>query len=93
MKDLYKLLNIEGNFSTAHHPQTDGQTERTNQEIEQYLRIYVNHHQNDWAEWLPIAEFSYNNKIQSSTGQSPFLTLYGYHPVSDALGPCDLSVH
>ena len=80
MRDLYKLLNIEGNFSTAYHPQTDGQTERINQEIEQYLRIYINHHQNDWAEWLPIAEFSYNNKIQTSTGQSPFLTLYGYHP-------------
>ena len=80
MKDLYKLLNIEGNFSTAYHPQTDGQTERINQEIEQYLRIYINHHQNDWAEWLPIAEFSYNNKVQSSTGQSPFPTLYGYHP-------------
>ena len=80
MKDLYRLLNIEGNFSTAYRPQMDGQTERINQEIEQYLRIYINHHQNDWAEWLPIAEFSYNNKVQSSTGQSPFLTLYGYHP-------------
>lgn len=67
MEDLYNLLNIEGSFSTACHPQTDGQTERINQEIEQYLRIHINHHQNDWAEWLLIAESSYNNKIQSST--------------------------
>lgn len=78
-KDLYELLNIEGNFSMAYHPQMDRQTERINQEIKQYLWIYINHHQNDWAEWLPIVGFSYNNKIKSSTEQSPFLTLYGYH--------------
>ena len=71
MRDLYRLLSIEGNPSTAYHPQTDGQTERINQEIEQYLRIFINHHQNDWAEWLPLAEFSYNNKVQTSTNQSP----------------------
>ena len=80
MRDLYRLLNIEGNPSTAYHPQTDGQTERINQEIEQYLRIFINHHQNNWAEWLPLAEFSYNNKVQTSTGHSPFMALYGYHP-------------
>ena len=44
MKELYKLLHIEGNPSTAYHPQTDGQTERVNQELEQYLRMYINHH-------------------------------------------------
>ena len=43
MKELYKLLDIQGNPSTAYHPQTDGQTERVNQELEQYLRLYVNH--------------------------------------------------
>ena len=63
MKDMYRLLNIEGNFSVACHAQADRQTEGINQEIEQYLRIYINHHQNDWVEWLPITEFSYNNKI------------------------------
>ena len=50
MKDLYKLLNIKGNLSMACHPQTNGKIERINQAIEQYLRIYVNHRQNDWAE-------------------------------------------
>ena len=78
MKNLYKLIGIEGNPSTAYHPQTDGQTERVNQEVKQYLRIYVNHHQDDWADWLPIAEFSLN-KIQVSTGYSPFFISYGHH--------------
>ncbi|OCB89288.1 hypothetical protein A7U60_g3544 [Sanghuangporus baumii] len=57
MKELYKLLHIEGNPSTAYHPQTDGQTERVNQELEQYLRLYVNYRQSDWADWLALAEF------------------------------------
>ena len=49
MKEFYRLLRIEGNPSTAYHPQTDGQTERMNQELEQFLRLYVNHRQDDWA--------------------------------------------
>ena len=80
MKELYKLLGIEGNPSTAYHPQTDGQTKRINQEIEQYLRIFINYHQNDWADWLSLAEFSYNNREQSSTGYSPFYINTGRHP-------------
>jgi hypothetical protein len=78
--DLYRLLGIQGNPSTAYHPQTDGQTEHLNQEIEQFLRIYVNYQQNNWAEWLAIATFNYNDKIHSSTGQSPFFLNHGYHP-------------
>ena len=65
MTELYKLLEIEGNPSTAYHLQTDGQTERMNQEIEQYLRIFVNYKQSDWADWLALAEFSYNDKEQT----------------------------
>lgn len=80
IKALYELLGIEGNPSTAYHPQTDGQTERINQEIEQYLRVFVNHKQDDWAEWLPMAGFAYNDKVQSSTGFSPFYVNKGYHP-------------
>ena len=79
IKDFYTLMQIEGNPSTAYHPQTDGQTERINQEIEQYLRIFVNHHQNDWVEWLPMAAFSYNNKVHSSTGFSPLYLNKGFH--------------
>ena len=50
MKDLYQLLGIEDNPFTAYYPQIDGQTECINQEIEQYLRVYVNFRQNDWSE-------------------------------------------
>src|SRR5205823_10704326 len=60
--------------------QTDGQTERVNQEIKRYLYIYINHHQTDWAGWLSIAEFSYNDKIHSSTKQWPFFVNHGQHP-------------
>jgi hypothetical protein len=80
IKDLYKLLGIEGNPSTAYHPQTDGQTERINQEIEQYLRMFINHRQDDWPEWLPLATFSYNDKVHTSTGYSPFYLNKGEHP-------------
>ena len=72
MKELNRLLGIKTSLSTAYHPQTDGQTERVNQEIEQFLRLFVNYHQNDWVEWLSIAEFSFNNKIHSATHYSPF---------------------
>src|SRR3954469_17224710 len=80
IQSLYQMLEVTGNPSTAWHPQTDGQTERVNQEIERYLQIYINHHQTDWAEWLSIAEFSYNDKIHSSTKQSPFFVNHGQHP-------------
>ena len=80
MKDLYRLLGIIGNPSTAYHPQTDGQTERINQEIEQYLRIFVNYRQTDWAEYIDVAEFAYNNRKHKTTGMSPFYAMYGWHP-------------
>ena len=79
-RELYRLLGIEKNFSTAYHPQTDGQTERINQEIEQYLRLFINYHQSDWAEWLALAEFTYNDRKQSATGFSPFYVNHGRHP-------------
>ncbi|KAL5498856.1 hypothetical protein ACEPAH_1374 [Sanghuangporus vaninii] len=81
MKELYKLLHIEGNPSTAYHPQTDSQTERVNQELEQYLRLYVNHRQSDWADWLALAEFAYNNHEHSATKLFPFFVNSGVHPV------------
>jgi Integrase zinc binding domain/Chromo (CHRromatin Organisation MOdifier) domain len=80
MKELNKLLGITTKLSMAYHPQMDGRTERMNQEIEQYLHMFVDHHQTNWPKWLAIAEFSYNNKFQSSTLMSPFYANYGYHP-------------
>ena len=80
------MVGIEGNPSTAYHPQTDGQTEWINQEIEQYLRIFIDHHKSNWSEWLSLAEFSYNNKVQTSLGHSPFFVNHGYHP-HDGVSP------
>ena len=67
-------------MSTAFHPQTDGQTERTNQEIEAYLRIYCSNHPETWTEHLPLMEFSHNNRVHSVTKQTPFALLLGYQP-------------
>ena len=80
MKELNNILGIQTSSSTAYHPQTDGQTERENQEVEQYLRLFVNHRQDDWAEWLALAEFCHNNRIQASTRQTPFMLNSGRHP-------------
>ena len=79
-KALCKALDITSNLSTAFHPQTDGQTERTNQTLEQYLRIYVNYQQDDWKHHLPIAEFVYNNTPHSAIGMSPFFANKGFNP-------------
>src|SRR6266436_5983732 len=79
-RELYRLLGITLSTTTAYHPQADGQTERVNQELEQYLRVFVNERQDDWDELLPMAEFQYNNHIHSSTQQMPFLLDTGQHP-------------
>ena len=80
MKELNKLLGIDTKLSTAFHPQTDGQTERINQELEQYLRIFIDHQQEQWPEWLGTAEFAYNNKVHSGTKVSPFQANSGQNP-------------
>lgn len=80
VKGLYERLGINPTFSTAYHPQTDGQMERTNVAPEQYIRVFTSHQQDDWADLLPMAEFTYNNTIHSSVGTSPFFANCGYHP-------------
>ena len=79
-KELFKGLGIERTMSTAYHPQTDGQTERINREVETYLRMYCNYDQDDWTEWLSLAEFQYNDKQHSGTQETPFFLNYGRHP-------------
>ena len=71
---------IQRKLSTAFHPQTDGQTERQNQTLEQYLRSYVAYQQDDWAAWLPMAEFAYNNSHHEAIGCSPFYAHMGRNP-------------
>jgi len=80
MKELNGMLGIETKLSTAFHPQTDGQTEHANQELEQYLRMFVDYHQEQWPDWLGTAEFAYNNKVNSSTKVSPFMANNGRNP-------------
>jgi len=76
-KELNRMLWIETRLSTVFHPQTDGQTERMTQELEQYLRFFVEHRQKDWPEWLVSAEFAVNNKVHTATKVSPFMANYG----------------
>jgi len=80
MRELNGILGIQSKLSTAFHPQMDGQTERINQELEQYLRMFINHRQEQWPEWLGMTEFAYNNKAYLSTRTSPFKANYGQDP-------------
>src|SRR6266481_3758281 len=79
-RSLCQLLNIKANLSTAYHPEMDGQTERVNQILEQYLRVYINYQQDDWVHLLPLAEFTYNNMTHSAMNVTPLPTNKGFHP-------------
>ena len=78
--ELYKLLGIKRKMSTAFHPQTDGQTEWLNREINQYLRTYINDCQTDWAKWIKIAQFVWNNMVSKVTTNSLFGIIQSYSP-------------
>ena len=84
---LFKLLGTKLNMSTAYHPQTDGQTERTNRTLEEMLRHYTTYHQNDWDNYLAAAEFAYNNAKSKSSGFTPFELDNGKH----LLTPLDIT--
>ena len=79
-RSLGKALNMKLHFTSGYHPEGDGQTERVNQTLEQYLRIYCNYQHDNWHSLLPIAEFCYNNTPSSTTGVSPFFANKGYNP-------------
>lgn len=76
---LCNLVGMEQRLSTAFHPQTDGSTERMNQEILAYLRAFVTYAQKDWPQLLPMAMLALNNRNSSVTGLSPFFLTHGYH--------------
>ena len=80
MCELYRLLGISILSSTAYHPQSDGQTKHVNQELEQYICIFLNKHQDNWDTLLPLDEFVYNNHTHLSTQYSPFFVDTGRHP-------------
>ncbi|CEP11874.1 hypothetical protein [Parasitella parasitica] len=77
---LLKIFNIKQNMSTAFHPQTDGQTERINSILEQYLRCYIKYHQSDWSKFLCIAQIACNPTKHSTTGVTPHFANYDYEP-------------
>ena len=80
---LCQTLGIKQNTSTAFHPRTNSQSKRTNQKLEQFLQFYTNAHQNNWAQFLSLAEFAFNSWCNKSTGKSPFEVLMGYNPKAE----------
>jgi transposase InsO family protein/predicted aspartyl protease len=83
-KRICTLLKIERQLSTAFHPETDGATERANQELERFLRCFTTYLQDNWKALLPLAMIAMNNRTATSTGMSPFFATHGYHidPIS-----------
>jgi len=77
---LFQLLGVKANLSTAYHPETDSQTECVNQILEKYIQAYINCHQDDWVNLLPLAEFSYKSTSHSVTMVTPFFANNGFHP-------------
>ena len=90
-RSLRKVLDMRLHFTSGYHPEGDGQTEHTNQTLEQYLCIYCNYQQDNWSKLLPLAEFTYNNAPSATTGISPFFANKGYHPNIMVHPKCDLS--
>ena len=80
LRSVCNLLQTRQSLSTPYHPQSDGQTERTNRILEDMLRHYVNPTQDDWDEHLATAQFAYNNAWQESIKETPFFLNYGCHP-------------
>ena len=80
MEEFTKALGTKRQLSMAYHPQTDGQMERINQEIGTFLRHYVNYQQNNWTDWLTVAELQYNDKKHVATGRTLFELNFGRHP-------------
>jgi hypothetical protein len=80
MRALYKCLDIETGLTTTYHPEGYGKVECKNQEVEQYLHLFYDKRQEDWAKHLPAAEFALNSHVHSGTFKVPFKLIYGYCP-------------
>jgi hypothetical protein len=78
-RSLGQALDMKIHFTSGYHPEGDGQTERLNQTLKQYLCIFCNYQQDNWSPLLPLGEFTYNNALSTSTGTSPFFANKGYH--------------
>jgi hypothetical protein len=82
LSSIFRILSIRHSLSTAYHPQTDGQTERTNRTLEAMLRQYVAPTQTDWHSHLPNVQFAINNSFNVATGSTPFFLVFGQHPAT-----------
>jgi hypothetical protein len=80
-KELHRLLQVKLAMSSSFHPETGGQTERANRTMEEMIRHYVSHRQDDWHHLLPALKFAYNSSKHRATGASPFYTCTGRHPL------------
>ena len=81
---MCEIWGCERQMSTAYHPQTDGQTERVNRTLEDMLRHWCSPDQDDWDQYLKLAEFAYNNAYHESIGDTPFMLTFGQHPYTPA---------
>jgi len=87
LTSLCSALNTKPRLATAHHQQSNGQVERANAVIEQYLRCYCSSTQSDWCFYLPLCEMAYNNSLHKSINMSPFRANYGFDPICNIDAP------
>ena len=80
MQEVWEKLGVKSTMFTAFHPQTNGETEQVNQELEQYFWVFCNFQQDNWVELIPFMEFAHNAWQHSATGRSPFKFWYGFQP-------------
>jgi hypothetical protein len=80
IQELFHILSITHNRSTAYHPQTDGQSERANQKLEQYIRIFTDYYQKNWRQLLPLAQYTLNSWPNATTKKAPFELIMGHIP-------------
>jgi hypothetical protein len=83
MQEACKVMGVKHAPSTAYHPRTDGQSERSNQWLEMAIRFIADQKQRNWAPYLPIAQFAHNNWLSDTTRKSPFFLLMGFNPRAD----------
>jgi hypothetical protein len=89
MHALYRCLDIETGLTTAYHPKGNGKVECKNQEVEQYLCLFCDKCQEDWAKHLPAAEFALNSCVHSGTSKALFELIYSYCPnFTISIGKC-----
>ena len=88
---LRKVLDMKLHFTSGYHPKGNGQTKCANQTLEQYLQVYCNYQQNNWSDLLPLAEFAYNNTLNTTMGLTLFYTNKGYHPSITVHSKCNIA--